>query len=80
MQAIFWGQHFCGDWGKKSILIAILANIHQRNCSNKFKITEIENKFDYIFLKSGSNQVFVWKDLCTFNLNVEMILNLIPRH
>lgn len=30
-------------------VIAILANIYQRNCSNKFKITEIENKFDYIF-------------------------------
>lgn len=32
-------------------VIAILANIYQRNCSNKFKITEIENKFDYIFKK-----------------------------
>lgn len=80
MQAIFWGQHFCGDWRKESKLFAILADIYQRNCSNKLKITEIENKFDYIFLKSGSNQVFVWKDLCTFNLNVEMILNLIPGH
>lgn len=42
MQAIFWGA---------SILIAILANIHQRNCSNKFKMTEIENKFEYIFIR-----------------------------
>lgn len=51
MQAIFGGQHFCGDWRKESKLFAILADIYQRNCSNKFKITEIENKFDYIFKK-----------------------------
>lgn len=46
MQAIFWGQHFV-----VIEVIAILANIYQRNCSNKFKITEIENKFEYIFIR-----------------------------
>lgn len=56
MQVIWGGEHFCGDWRKESKLFAILADIYQRNCSNKFKITEIENKFDYIFkkwIKSG---------------------------
>lgn len=51
MQVIWGGEHFCGDWRKESKLFAILADIYQRNCSNKFKITEIENKFDYIFKK-----------------------------
>lgn len=76
MQAIYFGNIWWWLKEIKQIICYTSTCIYKRNCSNNFKITDIENEFILtVIFKNGTNQ-----DPCTFNLNVEMILNLIPRH